>query len=31
LIEAGYALVDRFDTHLYHDFEIWRVVQPWEK
>jgi SAM-dependent methyltransferase len=31
LIEAGYALVDRFDTHPYHDFEIWRVVQPWEK
>jgi len=31
LIDAGYALVDRFDTHPYHDFEIWRVVQPWEK
>ncbi|MCY2959097.1 MAG: class I SAM-dependent methyltransferase [Planctomycetota bacterium] len=31
LAEAGYALVERFDTHQYHDFEIWRVVQPWEK
>lgn len=31
LAEAGYALVERFATHAYHDFEIWRVVQPWEK
>ncbi len=31
LIEAGYKLVDRFDTHPYHDFEIWRAVHPWEK
>jgi len=31
LTEAGYALVDRFTTHAYHDFEVWRVVQPWEK
>ena len=25
LAEAGYALVERFDTHQYHDFEVWRV------
>ncbi len=31
LVEAGYSLVDRFTTHAYHDFEVWRVVQPWEK
>lgn len=31
LKEAGYALVERFATHQYHDFEVWRVVQPWEK
>lgn len=31
LTEAGYSLVDRFTTHAYHDFEVWRVVQPWEK
>jgi SAM-dependent methyltransferase len=31
LIEAGYMRVERFDTHPNHDFEIWRVVQPWEK
>jgi len=30
LAEAGYKLVERFATHAYHDFEIWRVVQPWE-
>ncbi len=29
--EAGWKLVERFDTHPYHDFEVWRVVQPWEK
>ncbi len=31
LSDAGYALIERFDTHPNHDFEIWRVVQPWEK
>ncbi len=31
LTEAGYALVERFDTHAYHDFEIWRARHPWEK
>lgn len=31
LAEAGYSLVERFTTHAYHDFEVWRVVQPWEK
>jgi SAM-dependent methyltransferase len=31
LVEAGYVRVERFDTHPNHDFEIWRVVQPWEK
>jgi ubiquinone/menaquinone biosynthesis C-methylase UbiE len=29
--EAGWKLLQRFDTHPYHDFEVWRVVQPWEK
>jgi hypothetical protein len=31
LTEAGWAPIERFDTHTYHDFEIWRAVQPWEK
>jgi SAM-dependent methyltransferase len=31
LLEAGYVRVERFETHPNHDFEIWRVVQPWEK
>lgn len=31
LAEAGYTLVERFDTHPYHDFETWRVLQTWEK
>ncbi len=31
LVDAGWKLVQRFDTHPYHDFEVWRAVQPWEK
>ncbi|MBL8858798.1 MAG: class I SAM-dependent methyltransferase [Planctomycetes bacterium] len=31
LIEAGWRFVERFDTHPFHDFEIWRPIQPWEK
>jgi len=31
LLEAGWKLVEKFDTHPFHDFEIWRPVQPWEK
>lgn len=31
LIEAGWKLVETFDTHPYHDFEVWRLVQPWER
>ncbi|MBL8863087.1 MAG: class I SAM-dependent methyltransferase [Planctomycetes bacterium] len=31
LMEAGWVLVERFATHTWHDFEVWRVVQPWEK
>jgi hypothetical protein len=31
LIEAGWKQVEKFDTHPFHDFEIWRPVQPWEK
>lgn len=31
LTEAGYVLVEQFDTHAYHDFEIWRARHPWEK
>lgn len=30
LAEAGYARVERHDTHPWHDFEVWRVRQPWE-
>jgi ubiquinone/menaquinone biosynthesis C-methylase UbiE len=31
LSEAGYVRVESFDTHPYHDFEVWRVEQPWER
>lgn len=31
LTEAGWRLVERFDTHPFHDFEVWRPIQPWEK
>lgn len=31
LADAGYVLVERFDTHPNHDFEVWRVLQPKEK
>jgi SAM-dependent methyltransferase len=31
LIEAGWRQVETFDTHPFHDFEIWRPIQPWEK
>lgn len=31
LDEAGFALVERFLSHEYHDFEVWRVVNPWER
>jgi len=27
---AGFVLIDRFNTHAYHDFEVWRVKQTWE-
>lgn len=26
--EAGYVLVEKFETHLWHDFEVWRVANP---
>jgi SAM-dependent methyltransferase len=26
--EAGYVQVEKLDTHLWHDFEIWRVGAP---
>lgn len=26
--EAGYVQVEKFDTHLWHDFEVWRVATP---
>ncbi len=29
--EAGYVLVQSFDTHPDHDFQIWRPMTPWEK
>jgi SAM-dependent methyltransferase len=31
LVEAGYVRVERYETHPYHDFEVWRVVQTWEQ
>jgi ubiquinone/menaquinone biosynthesis C-methylase UbiE len=31
LLDAGWKQVEKFDTHPFHDFEIWRPVQPWEK
>lgn len=31
LLEAGWRQVEKFDTHPFHDFEVWRPVQPWEK
>jgi SAM-dependent methyltransferase len=30
LREAGWTRVSAWETHPYHDFEAWRVVQPWE-
>jgi SAM-dependent methyltransferase len=30
LTEAGWVLVQRYDTHPYHDFEVWRPAQAWE-
>jgi SAM-dependent methyltransferase len=29
--DAGFVQVEKFDTHPYHDFEVWRVRQRWEK
>jgi SAM-dependent methyltransferase len=26
--EAGYVQVEKFDAHLWHDFEVWRPVEP---
>lgn len=31
LEQAGYVLIDRFATHAWHDFEIWRRVHAWER
>lgn len=31
LVAAGYTEVERFETHPYHDFVIWRVPQAWER
>jgi SAM-dependent methyltransferase len=30
MIQAGYVLIDRFVTHAWHDFEVWRPRLPWE-
>lgn len=27
---AGYVLVERFATHPYHDFELWRLGESWD-
>jgi SAM-dependent methyltransferase len=29
--EAGYVRVERFNTHPWHNFEIWRVRHSWER
>ena len=29
--EAGYVLVQTFDTHSDHDFQVWRAMTPWER
>jgi len=29
--QAGYVLVESFDTHPEQDFQIWRPITPWEK
>jgi SAM-dependent methyltransferase len=29
--QAGYVLVESFDTHPEQDFQIWRPTTPWEK
>lgn len=29
--QAGYVLVESFDTHPEHDFQVWRPMTPWEK
>lgn len=31
LEQAGYVMIDRFATHAWHDFEIWRRLHPWER
>ena len=28
LSAAGYVLVERYETHPYHDFEVWRFAEP---
>lgn len=30
LERAGYVLIDRFNTHAFHDFEVWRPRRTWE-
>jgi SAM-dependent methyltransferase len=29
--QAGYLLVESFDTHAEQDFQVWRPATPWEK
>jgi SAM-dependent methyltransferase len=31
MVQAGYVLVESFDTHPEQDFQIWRPITPWEK
>lgn len=31
LERAGYVLIDRFNTHAFHDFEVWRPRRAWER
>jgi len=29
--QAGYVLVESFDTHVEQDFQVWRPATPWKK
>jgi precorrin-6B methylase 2 len=31
MMVAGYVLIDRFTTHAWHDFEVWRPRRPWDR
>ena len=31
LTEAGWTRLETYAIHQWHEFETWRVVQPWER